>query len=242
MNPPAFPPTPESRSPFWDWRDVALFLSLSIPCLFLALAITRGIFLLWPSPSTEAVRTFTLQFLAYAFWFAALWAMLKTRYNQPFWRSLGWNVPWSGVSWSIVLGPALALSIAVLGAALSTPQIDNPIRKLISDRTSAILVGAFATTLGPLAEELVFRGFLLPLAVRSVGVAAGLTITNLPFALLHGPQYGWTWQHMVLLFIASTAFGYTRLRTGSTAASTLVHAGYNATFFVALIAQGRFYG
>jgi membrane protease YdiL (CAAX protease family) len=113
------------------------------------------------------------------------------------------------------------------------------VARLLRDRWSILLVGTFAVTLGPLAEELIFRGFLQPLAVRSFGQWAGITLASAPFALLHGPQYAWNWQHMLLLFLASFVFGYTRHRTGSTAASTVVHATYNLTFFVGYLAQRR---
>jgi membrane protease YdiL (CAAX protease family) len=232
------PAPDEDRSPFWDWHDAALFVALAVPCLLLSVALSRGFFLLLPTPPGETIRLFTAQFLAYLLWFSALWLMLKTRYDRPFWRSLGWNVPWPGMSWCIVFGPTVAFTVAILGVVLQTPVIENPIQRMMSDRGSAVLVGFFATTLGPLAEELIFRGFFLPLAARSVGPIAAVAVTNLPFVLLHGPQYGWTWQHLILLFLASSAFGYTRLKTGSTAASTLVHAGYNATFFSALLVQG----
>ena len=114
-----------------------------------------------------------------------------------------------------------------------------PIQDLLVDRTSVILVGLMAVTLGPVCEELAFRGFLLPLLVRSFGVWLGLLLSSIPFALLHGPQYGWHWQHMVLLTIASVVFGGVRIYFRSTAAATLVHATYNFTFFVAYVLQRK---
>lgn len=227
------------RDPFWDWHDAALFLALVLPCLLLALVLSRGLFLLLPSPPGEAARAFTFQLLGYVFWFGALWLLLRTRYARPFWPSLGWRVPWKGFGWTLVLGPLLAFAVILLGLLLRTPAVDNPIERLMKDRQSALLVGLFAITLGPLAEELVFRGFFLPLAIRSAGLLGGILLTNVPFALLHGPQYRWTWQHLLLLFVASSAFCWTRLKTGSTAASTLVHGCYNSTFFAAMVLQGR---
>ena len=101
------------------------------------------------------------------------------------------------------------------------------------------MVGFFATTLGPLAEELVFRGFLQPLMMRTFGTAAGIVLASLPFSLAHGPQYSWSWRHVLLLFLASVVFGVVRWRTGSTAASTLVHATYNLTFFTGFLLQRK---
>jgi uncharacterized protein len=108
---------------------------------------------------------------------------------------------------------------------------------LLRDRGSILLVGFFALTLGPLFEELAFRGFLMPLLVRTFGAVAGVALQAVPFALLHGNEYAWAWQQVVLLFLAGTAFGWMRHKTGSTAASTYMHAGYNLVAFVGIFAQ-----
>lgn len=229
----------EDRRPFWGWSDVALFASLALPCIFLASALTRLLFLCSPTPPGEATRAMTLQALGYIMWFVGLWLLLKLRYDQPFWRSMGWRVPWPYPGWTLLLGPVLVLVILGLGALLRTPVIDNSIQQLLRDRWSVILVGAFAVTIGPLAEELMFRGFLQPVAMRTFGSWAGIALASAPFALLHGPQYQWSWQHIALLFLASYTFGVVRWRAGSTAASTLVHAGYNLTFYLGYVLQRK---
>ncbi|GIU74883.1 MAG: hypothetical protein KatS3mg004_1970 [Bryobacteraceae bacterium] len=227
------------EEPFWNWIDAALLAALALPCLALAIVLSQGFFLLLPRMPGEAVRALTMQFAAYGFWFGSLWLILRERYQAPFWSSLGWRFPWPNMMLTGVLGPALVIFIAVLGEVLHTPVIDNAVARLLRDRWSVLLVGSFAVTLGPLAEELIFRGFFQPLAVRTFGPWGGITLASLPFALLHGPQYAWNWQHMLLLFLASFVFGYTRHRTGSTAASTIVHATYNLTFFVGYLTQHR---
>lgn len=201
--------------------------------------LSKGLFALAPAPPSDAVKAITLQFTAYALWFGVLILLLKTRYDQPFWRSLGWKVPWGGMLVTLFAGPVLVLVVAVLGQLLRTPVIDNSIERMLHGLVSILVVGFFASTLGPLAEELIFRGFLQPLMIRSLGVVFGIVFSSLPFALLHGPQYSWNWQHIVLLVLASSVFGYTRHRTGSTAASTLVHATYNLTFFAGFVLQRK---
>lgn len=239
MNAATLPPPQRREEPFWGWTDAALLAALSIPCLALAILLTHGIFLLLPRTPGEAARAISVQFAAYGLWFGALWLILRQRYHAPFWSSLGWRYPWPNMLLTGVLGPALVIFVAVLGELLHTPVIDNAIARLLRDRWSVLLVGTFAVTLGPLAEELIFRGFFQPLAVRTFGPWIGITLASAPFALLHGPQYSWNWQHVLLLFLASFAFGYTRHRTGSTAASTVVHATYNLTFFVGYLSQHR---
>ena len=110
---------------------------------------------------------------------------------------------------------------------------------LLKDRTSIILIAIFGVTLGPLCEELAFRGFLQPLLVRSLGTVPGILAAALPFGLLHFQEYGNSWKHVLLISLAGAAFGWMRHATGSTKAATIMHAVYNALFFVAFITQSK---
>jgi len=95
----------------------------------------------------------------------------------------------------------------------------------------------FLTVFGPVFEELLFRGFLFPLLARSVGPWPGILLAATPFALVHGSQYHWSWQHLTVVGLAGAVFGFVRYKSGSTAAATLVHTGYNATLFIGFLVQ-----
>jgi len=103
--------------------------------------------------------------------------------------------------------------------------------QLLSDPVGVRLLVLFGITAAPLIEELLFRGIFLPVAVRSVGVPAGLLITSVPFSLMHGPMYDWSWQHLLLLVLVGVVFGVVRLRSDSTLASTITHGAYNLMMF-----------
>jgi membrane protease YdiL (CAAX protease family) len=133
----------------------------------------------------------------------------------------------------VISGLCLAVIVGMAGAAMNTPHIDSTLKELLQDRPSLVLVGLFAVTAGPICEELAFRGFMMPLLARSFGIAAGIILTAIPFALLHGPQYSWAWQYLVLLTLVGSAFGWARYRSGSTAVAAVMHAAYNLTFMVA---------
>ena len=122
---------------------------------------------------------------------------------------------------------------------LHTPDTPTPMSKLLEDRVSMIFLAVAGVSLGPLCEELIFRGFMQPLFVRSIGVAGGILAAAVPFGLLHLQEYGFSWQPGLLITLAGAAFGWMRHRTGSTQASTLMHAAYNTTFFLALLAQPK---
>ena len=73
--------------------------------------------------------------------------------------------------------------------------------------------------------------------MRSLGAVAGVIVTALPFAILHGPQYAWSWQHLLGVTLAGIVFGWIRLYTESTAAAAALHSSYNLTFLVLYLLQ-----
>jgi membrane protease YdiL (CAAX protease family) len=129
----------------------------------------------------------------------------------------------------------LAFAVAFLGVLIRTPTTGNPMEDLLQDPRSVILVTIFGITLGPLFEELAFRGFLQPLLTSRLGTFAGIFGSAILFGLLHFQEYGNSWHHVVLITLAGAAFGWMRHITGSTKASTLMHASYNALFFLTLL-------
>jgi hypothetical protein len=217
--------------PFWTYEDLGLFVGSVIPVFLLALLIVR----VTPLPK-GAVGAMIYQSLIYALLLGMLYLVVAWRYAQPFWRSLRWT-PFRLPFLCAAVGPALAIGTSALGVALKAPVLPSPIEDLISDRRSLFIMMLFLTVFGPVFEELVFRGFLFPLLARSVGPWLGILLTAMPFALVHGQQYHWSWQLVTLVGLAGAVFGFVRHKTGSTAAATLVHTGYNATFFVGYLVQ-----
>jgi membrane protease YdiL (CAAX protease family) len=193
---------------------------------------------LYVSPSNKALELLVGQFLGYLFLFCALAALLRLEYERPFWRSLGWRWPKLPIPTIVAAGMALAFTIAILGALLKTPETPGPMRELLENRTSLILVAIFGSTLGPLCEELSFRGFMQPLFIRSLGVAPGILLSGVAFGLVHLPQYGFTWQHGILITLAGAAFGWMRWMSGSTLGSAIMHSAYNLTLFLGFFAGG----
>jgi membrane protease YdiL (CAAX protease family) len=231
-------PEPHPRYPFWGYQDMVLFVGLALPSLLIAALLLRVVRTMFPeAPRNHAFDAVVVQFLGYLLLFLCLYGLLRLRYGRPFWSSLAWEGSRREVTIALFAGPPVALAIAVLGKLLNPPEIDNPFQEFFRDRLLLILFGIFATTVGPLCEELAFRGFLQPLFSRTLGPVAGIILASLPFALLHGPQYRWSWQHITLITLAGLVFGVVRHLTGSTAASTGIHATYNLTFFAGSVFQ-----
>jgi uncharacterized protein len=226
------------ENPFWTYEDLALFVGALLPSWALALVLMRTVRALAPTAvAGEAVRTFLFQSLIYAVLLGALYLVVSWRHGRPFWRSLGWTLRYRGAFLYLAAGPILAIATSLLGAALHAPNVPSPIEEFIKDRSSLVIVMLFTTVFGPVFEEMLFRGFLLPLLIRSVGPWLGILLTALPFAVLHGPQNQWAWQQILLVGLAGAVFGYARYASGSTAASTTIHAGYNLTFILAFVVQ-----
>jgi membrane protease YdiL (CAAX protease family) len=216
---------------FWSYEDLALFIGAVFPSFAIALLAIRPLHL-----SSEGLRTMAFQSILYALLLGTLYALIAVRYRRPFWRSLGFTFSFRYVWLYIAIGPVLAAAWVSLGVALRAPS-EPVIQNLVTDRLSRIVVMLFVSILGPVFEELVFRGFLLPLLARSLGPWAAIFLTAAPFALLHGVQYRWAWQSMLIVGIAGIIFGIARVKTGSTAAAALIHVGYNSTLFGLFLLQ-----
>jgi membrane protease YdiL (CAAX protease family) len=235
---PVPPPTSHHPPPFWDYQDLGLFISLCFPSLLISILLLRA--LSGVLPYGKPFQGLLAQLLWYALVFGSLYALLRTRYRRPFWSSLGWKLPpFSTTAMCFVAGPFLAITIGYLGYVLRTPEISLPFQQMLDNRPTLLLFSVFVVILGPLCEELAFRGFLLPLFVRSFGAAGGVLFTGLLFGCLHAPEYSWSWRHVLLVSVAGSVFGWVRYQTGSTTAATYMHSTYNLTQFAAFVAQSR---
>jgi membrane protease YdiL (CAAX protease family) len=194
--------------------------------------------------------------LAYIFTFAAAWFAFAALWNRPFLAGLRWNAR-GARPWLALLG--LGLGIASQAISSFLPQkADEPIDKLFHNAALVVLLPVFGILVAPLFEEMFFRGFLLPaLAIAvdwmrvprslnaleawrtseefslSAAVVASV-LTSLLFGLIHAWQLGFNWPAVTLLSVVSLVLCWVRLHMRSLAASTLVHACYNASIFIAL--------
>ena len=155
------------------------------------------------------------------------------KYHTRFWPAIRWN--WPGIAGVSFLGVGvLMLGFDLLGRFLPMPK-NTPFDQFFDRPFDAYLTAAFAITLGPLMEELFFRGFLYPVVARRWGAVWGILLTALPFGLMHFYQYGNSWGAVLIVFMVGVVLTAVRAMTKSVAASFLAHVGYNATL-MALVA------
>jgi hypothetical protein len=230
-------PVPQKGETFWGWHDFVLFASITVLSLGVAMLAGAGIHHLFHVSEARMNIVMMLgQMAAYGLAFLALKFMFQAEYGEPLLESLHWlPTPIAAVR-LMLMGLALAVVIALLSTLMNIKQLDNPMTRLLSDRPTAIVIAVLSVTLGPLAEELAFRGLLQPLVIRSVGVIPGIAATSLLFGAMHLQQYG-AWQSVVLISLAGAGFGTMRYWTGSTKASAFMHAGYNSALFILFFAQ-----
>ena len=237
LEPPAPPP---ERYPFWSYFDLVVFFGFSFPALLLGWALVKGaLTMLHIHVAAAAVEPVAEQAVGYVILFAALKLLLQVEYERPFWPSLGWKrirIPWL---WVVIAGVSAGYAVVFVAKLIRTPETKNTLTEMMQDPTSFWVMLIIGITLFPLCEELAFRGFLQPLLVRSLGAVPGIIVAAIPFGLLHYHEYGDSWRHALIVAAAGAAFGWMRHATGSTKASTLMHASYNALFFLALLAQRK---
>jgi uncharacterized protein len=238
----SFPPAPSlptpapepPRDPVWSGWDVLLIAVVAVLSLIviqvLVLAGAKELIyphLSWKDIAQKAVLAILAQFLAYIPLAIFMVVLVEGKYHVRFWPAIRWN--WPRSQWKMLgLGALVLLSLNLLGHFLPMPQ-STPFEELFSRPRDAYLMSVFAISLGPLMEELFFRGFLYPVLARRMGVFWGIFFTALPFGLIHMFQYGYAWGVVLLIFLMGVVCTAVRAATGSVASSFLVHVGYNAT-------------
>lgn len=220
------------NQPAWGWKEVVISITLMLPAMLLGTIVAMGgAWLVLGRSPLQVEIAIPGQFASYGLWLLAVWALLRGQAGG-FWQALHWTWPAQGPWAYLALGPGIALLMGALANLLQARNIQHTLmEQLLSDPVGVRLLVLFGITAAPLIEELLFRGIFLPVAVRSVGVPAGLLITSVPFSLMHGPMYDWSWQHLLLLVLVGVVFGVVRLRSDSTLASTITHGAYNLMMF-----------
>jgi uncharacterized protein len=130
-------------------------------------------------------------------------------------------------------GIVLAVGLA-LAASMAPESKSFPLEKLFSSPLDAWVLGAFAVTVAPFMEELIFRGVLFAFFERSLGLTFAVVGTAVLFAAMHIPEYWGAWTHVAMILVVGVVFSLARGITGSLAPSVILHAAYNATLMTGL--------
>jgi len=159
--------------------------------------------------------------------------LVRSKTGLRFWQAIRWNWPGPAMLRFLLAGIGFAFAVEFASRWLPIPK-SLPVDKYFTDIAGAYLMAAFGVTLAPLLEELFFRGMLYPVLRRAYGMGVAVLVTAGAFAVIHGAQLGYAWAPLLSIFVVGVVFTLVRERTGSVAASFLMHCGYNFTLFAML--------
>ena len=225
------------ENPVWSGWDVLQIAGLTLFTLFIAqllivlgarrFAFPHASFMEVAQKPSLALLSELLTYVAVALYMILL---VEGKYHARFWQAIRWNWPGiAGVSFAGI--GVLMLGLDLLGRFLPMPK-STPFDEFFAHPSDAYLTAVFAVTLGPLMEELFFRGFLYPVLARRMGVFWGILLTALPFGLIHMVQYGYAWGAVLIICLVGVVLTAVRAVTKSVASSFLAHVGYNGTLMV----------
>ncbi|MFZ0436848.1 MAG: type II CAAX endopeptidase family protein, partial [Candidatus Sulfotelmatobacter sp.] len=238
--PPVLAPTPPAphagENPVWSGWDVLLIAALTLATIFLIqlILILVGLRFVyrhenWVDVAQKPVLALLSELLAYGVVAVYMILLVEGKYHTRFWAAIRWN--WPGLAGLSLVGVGvLMLGLDFLGRFLPMPKT-TPFDQFFDRPLDAYLTVAFAITLGPLMEELFFRGFLYPVVARRLGAFWGILLTALPFGLMHYLQYR-SWSAVLIIILVGVVLTTVRALTKSVASSFLAHVGYNGTLMV----------
>ena len=200
-----------------SYADIGFFF---VFVFFLAMMFRIGVHLHVLSQTRLDNPTLPFQITISLSLLGSLYAIIRLRHGRGAWKRLGWI--WPGrihLGAALVGGIGLGIGVDIIAHA-TTPTTH------VIHLWNLILLDAL---LGPIIEESLFRGCLLPVVSRTTGPTIGIAATAMLFATLHPIS---TFVELLCFVTAGTAFGWIRVKSGSTAASTLMHTICNGTLFL----------
>jgi membrane protease YdiL (CAAX protease family) len=242
------PPPPripaDLRTP-WDGVDLILFFGFALGVLVLLSNILAVAAVTIVGVGSAQIKQYTETDAGFivtrqVFWFGALmlylFAFVRRRTPEPFWRALGWRMPrlpmppLAAVPLLLLAGAVVAVG-ANIASRIFTTERRLPIEAMFTSRRSVTYLMAFGILVAPLVEETIFRGFLYPVLARKFSVAGGIIFTGAFFGLVHAPQLWGGWGQIGTLIVVGMIFTAVRAATQSVFASFLLHLGYNCFLF-----------
>ena len=170
------PINPGAENPPWGGLDLLIVGLVLVAALFFFTSIFFVVILhsRWSGGVTAAelgknpgplvvVPGMTLAYLAMLI---SMYLVVTRHRQRPFWKTVGWQWPenqrWLGF---LAGGGMLAVGLGALSRLLPIPK-SLPMDKFFQNQQGAYLMMIFGVAVAPLAEEMLFRGFLYPVLDR----------------------------------------------------------------------------
>ncbi len=215
--------------PGWTYVDLTILFVIYVPLAQLVL----------PASPNLPGGLLTGQWIVCGLWFLLATLRFAAWRRLSFWRcmALDFETRWAGIA--VAVGLALAVGMAAASKWLPLPPVSSPLKPWLDNPSTRPLAALSVAGLGPLTEEIAFRGLAQPLFTHSFGPVAGTVLAAVPFALLHAPQLQYSWTNVALIAVAGLSFGWLRHRSGSTLTPVIAHAAYNGLLLLSYWKQGH---
>ncbi len=176
VSPPSVVINPNAENPPWSGLDLLIVGLVLVAALFLFTSIAFAIVL--HSPLAHGMSAAQLgknpgplvivpsMTLAYLAMLVAMYWLVTRHQQRSFWQTVGWHWPgnlgWLGF---LAAGAFLAVALGELSRLLPIPK-SLPMDQFFQNPQGAYLMMIFGVAVAPLAEEMLFRGFLYPVLDR----------------------------------------------------------------------------
>ncbi len=220
--------------PRWDIADVIKVLILFFFFGYV-MAIIGGTFLPYIPKEEEGIRMASIvnatlmDIIAIAFVF--YFTMKRRRHRIADLGLVGRrffkNVAYGFLGYAAI-APVLFFTLIITGLLLELfnhqPSPQPVFTLFLKEKGGAMLIylSLFVAVMGPLMEEIFFRGFLYPAVKKKAGIAGAMVITGLIFSFLHAHLVGFLPIMILGIFLA-----YLYEMTGSLIPSITVHVAHN---------------
>ncbi|HEY6908112.1 MAG TPA: CPBP family glutamic-type intramembrane protease [Myxococcales bacterium] len=191
-----------------------------------------------PGSWLALVLSFTLLNLAASA--AALWIAVRRRaVPAPEWEVPPAGIVARGMLYAFTLGARAALICLPLSILRDVQRVlpaGDPLApaRALPHQASLLFLG-IAIVIAPLAEELLFRGLLLPWLERLFSPASALWLSAAFFALQH-LAYG---PGAAFILVVGLVLGWARQRTGGLSAPLFIHTACNGLMLLVQLAARR---
>jgi len=138
-----------------------------------------------------------------------------------------------GVGVIVIIG---SLAVAQILQRFGIHQTQEEMFRGVLNASLPQFVGVFlaAAIIGPICEEIFFRGYIFTAACRTYGAGPALALSSILFALAHLNLAAF-----VPILLIGSIFAFVYWRTGSLVPSMVAHVMNNALFIIALYVSPR---
>jgi membrane protease YdiL (CAAX protease family) len=148
--------------------------------------------------------------------------------SMGFARTLGRSLLWLGAAYPLLM-LVQAMVYGAAGGEMSPQEVVEFLQNADTPR-DRLAVLAMAVVVAPVAEEMIFRGYLYPVGKRYFGAFASMVVTSLLFAVLHG-HIG----SLPALFTLAMCLGLAYEKSGTLLVPMIMHAVFNAISVTAIL-------